>query len=208
MNDLRPLIHAERRAMVARLRLVTDDQWLMPSLCEGWSIHDVAAHLVSPFVVSRGELFRTVLRTRSIAKAMDDRTRSIASRWTPGQVVDLLEQNADVDFHPPGLPFHAPFTDIVAHNCDIRWALGDDHDDWGDPARLRPILEFLAGPRARVGFVPPGRIKGLRLVATDIGWQHGEGPVAEGPALSVVMAMLGRTVGAADLRGEGVPALA
>ena len=208
MNDLRPLIHAERRALVERLRLVTDDQWLMPSLCDGWSIHDVTAHLVSPFVVSRGELVRTVLRTRSISKAMDDRAHSISARWTPSELIDLLAENATVDFHPPGLPYHAPLTDIVAHSCDIRWALGDDHADWGDRERVRPILEFLTGPKARAGFVPRTRLAGLRLHATDLGWQHGDGAEVAGPALSVALAVLGRSVAAADLTGAGVAALA
>jgi len=46
MTDVWPLVHAERHALVDDLSRLTDEQWRTPSLCEGWTVHDVAAHLV------------------------------------------------------------------------------------------------------------------------------------------------------------------
>lgn len=48
---------------------------------------------------------------------------------------------------------------------------------------------------------------GLTLKATDQDWTHGNGPVVEGPLLSLLMAMTGRSAHVVDLTGEGLPIL-
>ena len=47
MTDVWELVHAERAALAADLEGLTDEQWRTASLCDGWSVHDVAAHLVA-----------------------------------------------------------------------------------------------------------------------------------------------------------------
>jgi hypothetical protein len=51
------------------------------------------------------------------------------------------------------MPATAPLTDTIAHSADIRWAVGDELTDWGNPSRLRPVLDFLVRPKGRPGFV-------------------------------------------------------
>lgn len=71
--------------------------------------------------------------------------------------------------------------------------------------RLRCALDFAptAPPlRARK------RVRGLELVATDIGWRSGEGPRVEGPAEALLMAIAGRPVALAELSGPGQTTLA
>jgi uncharacterized protein (TIGR03083 family) len=45
-KDVWALVHAERRALIADLERLEDAQWDQPSLCDGWTVHSVAAHLV------------------------------------------------------------------------------------------------------------------------------------------------------------------
>jgi uncharacterized protein (TIGR03083 family) len=40
-----PLIRAERVALIADLETLTDAQWSTPSLCAGWTVRDVLAHM-------------------------------------------------------------------------------------------------------------------------------------------------------------------
>jgi Mycothiol maleylpyruvate isomerase N-terminal domain len=42
---LREMIVAERADLVEFLRTLSGDDWLVPSLCEGWRVRDVVAHL-------------------------------------------------------------------------------------------------------------------------------------------------------------------
>lgn len=200
------VIRQERLGLVARLRDLPGDAWTTPSLCAGWSVHHVVAHLVMPFSVTPPQLMLQVVRSRGIAAAVDHIARQLRER-PPSELLDRLEENAASTFRPPALPAGAPLTDIVAHNADIRWALGDPHDDWGRPERLRPALDFLVSPRARAGFVPGNRLKGLRLVADDQEWAHGRGAEVKGPSLAVAMAVLGRPAALPSLQGEGVKAL-
>jgi hypothetical protein len=65
-------------------------------------------------------------------------------------------------------------------------------------------------PFARVA--PPirafSRARGLRLIATDVGWTSGSGPVVEGPAEPLLLAMAGRADALDELSGPGQAILA
>jgi uncharacterized protein (TIGR03083 family) len=200
-------IAAERRGIVTRLRELPDEQWQTPSLCSGWTVHHVLAHLTTPFLVSRPAMGLRFLRHRGIGPAMDAAARSLAQR-SPQELLDVLERNAGSRFVPPGFGLTAPLTDAVVHGADIRWALGDPHDDWGDPERLRPVLDFLVSPMARGGFLPPSRRSGLRLRTCDQSWESGRGAEVSGPSLSLALGLLGRREALGDLSGEGVALLA
>ena len=198
------IIAAERRRLAGLLDTLSADQWATPSLCAGWTVRHVVAHLVTPFLVSTPALLGAVLRRRGLAGAMDHTARRLAGRPTT-DLVETLRRNADHRFTPPGGPPEAPLTDILVHGMDIRWPLGRPGDR-PDPATLLPVLDFLAGPKAG-GLVPRGRLAGLRLVATDVDWAHGDGAVVEGPALPLAMAALGRRVALPELTGPGAARL-
>ena len=51
------------------------------------------------------------------------------------------------------------------------------------------------------------RIAGLRLVATDIEWEHGEGPEVRGTGEALLMTVCGRARLLDELTGEGVARL-
>jgi hypothetical protein len=44
LNDVWPLVHGERAALIRDLAGLDDRQRDEPSLCAGWSVHDVVAH--------------------------------------------------------------------------------------------------------------------------------------------------------------------
>jgi hypothetical protein len=52
------------------------------------------------------------------------------------------------------------------------------------------------------------RVKGLRLRATDVAWQHGDGPEVVGTGEALLMAMTGRRTATNDLTGPGLATLA
>ena len=200
-------IRDERLRLAGRLRSLNRQDFDRPSMCEGWAVRHVLAHLVTPFLVSPTSMASTALRRGGISAAMDLKARQIAERPAT-ELVDILEQHADSKFRPPGLPAAAPLTDVVAHSADIRWVLGDGEVDWAEPERLRPVLDFLVSRRSRMGFVPAGRVRNLRLVADDVDWEHGAGAEVRGPRLAVALGILGRPAAARQLSGNGVAALA
>jgi uncharacterized protein (TIGR03083 family) len=199
------VIADERRKLADLLDGLTDEQWATPSLCAGWTIRHVAAHLVTPFEVKPHQILASVLRHRGLSAAMDATAGHLAQRPTH-ELVATLRSNATNRFTPPTLPPAAPLTDLLVHAADIRWPLGMA-DDRPSPDRVVIALDFLVTPAARRGFMPGGRLAGLRFVATDHAWSHGEGSEIQGPSLSLAMLMLGRTAASPDVRGSGVEEL-
>jgi len=94
--------------------------------------------------------------------------------------------------------------EIVVHGEDIRQPLGLQRDVPTDA--LNACLSMFASTSFPVG--GKRRIAGLRLVATDTGWSHGDGPEVAGPAASMLLAMTGRAAGVERLSGDGVATLA
>lgn len=198
------LLRGERLTLVRHLRGLDDEDWGRPSLCAGWAVRDVVAHLVTPFVVSMPRMVVSMLRHRGPAGAMDAWARSIGQR-PPAELVDLLEANAGSTFHPPGLPLAAPLTDVLVHGVDVRWALqGHPSVDHVDPDSVVPTLELLTTRKAVGVFVPAGRLDGVRLVADDAPFSHGSGPTISGPALALAAGACGREPAYALLSGEGL----
>ena len=79
----------------------------------------------------------------------------------------------------------------------------DERADLAD--RLRCALDFA---RTAPPIGAARRISGLALVATDLDWTAGSGPVVEGPAESLLMAIAGRPGSAPELTGPGQATLA
>lgn len=199
-------VGAERLGLLEWLGSLDPQDWDRQSLCHGWRVRDVLAHLITPFVVSPPHMALRVLRAGGVSQAMHAVAIELGQR-DPHELMETLRTNAFSIFRPPGLPASAALTDVVAHAVDIRWALTADRADPGDPRRLAEVLTFIVSRRAVVGFVPRTRLRGLRFVTTDIGWEHGSGQRVEGPALAVIMAALGRTQALPLLHGDGVPVL-
>jgi len=44
--DARPLVPRLRSELAALLTSLTGGDWVQPTSCPGWSVHDVAAHLL------------------------------------------------------------------------------------------------------------------------------------------------------------------
>lgn len=60
--DIVELTRAERLSLVDRLRGLPADAWGRPSLCDGWTVHHVLAHLTTPFLVSVPRFGLEILR--------------------------------------------------------------------------------------------------------------------------------------------------
>jgi uncharacterized protein (TIGR03083 family) len=198
------MIAEERRALADLLDTLTPEQWATPSLCAGWTVREVAAHLVVPFEVSVPSLMLRLVRSLgSYDRAMDGATREVAARPTT-ELAARLRANADHRFTPPMSGPEAPLTDVVVHGQDIRRPLGIAHGI--EPEHLRVALDRMAG--GALGFVPRSRVAGLRFEATDLDWSAGDGALVRGPAEAILLAITGRPVALADLDGDGADRLA
>src|SRR4051794_27599241 len=56
-SDVWPMIHTERAALAADLESLQASDWDTPSLCEGWTVRDVVAHITGTAKISIGSFF-------------------------------------------------------------------------------------------------------------------------------------------------------
>ncbi|WP_448641967.1 maleylpyruvate isomerase family mycothiol-dependent enzyme [Geodermatophilus sp. URMC 63] len=198
----------ENRLLAAELFAgLTPEQWRTPSLCAGWTVREVAAHLLEPLETQVGALglLVAVVRYRgSLDRMVDHTTRRVAARSTD-EIVAGLREHASARLAPPVVGPLGPMTDTCIHLRDAARPLGVDVGP--SPAGWRPALDFLVSRTAGRGFVPRQRIAGLRLAATDQDWGHGDGAEVRGSSEALAMAVSGRPAALEDLTGPGADVL-
>jgi uncharacterized protein (TIGR03083 family) len=186
---------------------LTPEQWRTPSLCAGWTVREVAAHFLEPLETGVRTLKLLVYLVRyrgSLDRMVDDTARKAAARPTD-ELVTGLRERASTRLTPPVIGPFGPMTDTCIHLRDAARPLG--LDVCPPPASWRPALDFLVSKPATKGFIPRGRLTGLRLVATDQDWWHGDGPEIIGSSEAIAMAVSGRPAALDDLAGPGLDVL-
>jgi uncharacterized protein (TIGR03083 family) len=193
----------ERRRLAGLLEGLNAAQLATPSLCEGWDVKTVAAHIVSTVVDGTPAFLRLALRRLSMARAIDELARRRA-QLPAIEIVAGLRRCADRPISPPLFGPLDPLADVLVHGGDIRIPLGQPFRP--DPQLAALAMDFLTGPWP-LGFVPLGRLRGISMRADDIGRVWGTGAEIRGPVAALMMTITGRTALLHQLDGPGLPEL-
>lgn len=196
-------VETERAKLLQVLEGLDEQQWSLPSLCAGWSVRDLAVHLLMPYEVSVPRFLAMMLRAGFDFNRAADRWAT-SDRRSPAEVLTGLRDTRHRRFSVPGAPAEAPLSHLVIHAQDVYRPLGLPSPT--DPENAAIVLGQLTGPRAR-GLVPPGLLQGLAYSATDTDWNYGDGPRVSGPAVALLTTLAGRPAALSELTGEGVASL-
>jgi uncharacterized protein (TIGR03083 family) len=197
-----PLIHAEREALAQDLSSLDDAQWQTPSLCAGWSVREVLGHMTATARMTPARFFAGLASSGFRFNVMSARDVDRETAGTPAQQLAEFRKLTSATTHPPG-PAEAMLGEAVIHSEDIRRPLGITRD-YPEEAVIR-VADFFKGSNMLLG--SKRRIAGLGLRASDAKWTTGSGPEVSGPALSLVLAMTGRSAALSDLSGDGLETL-
>jgi uncharacterized protein (TIGR03083 family) len=202
VSDPKQLAREERADLAELLAGLSAEQWEAPTLCSKWRVRDVVAH-----IISYDDLGALGLAGRfAEGWFVPDQVNEVGVRryasLTPDELLAELRSHLEPAGLTAGFGGRIGLVDGLIHHQDIRRALGLPRDV--PTERLTEALPF-----ARIA--PPirafSRARGLRLVATDVGWDNGRGPVLEGPAEPLLMAIAGRRDAIDELSGPGKAAL-
>jgi uncharacterized protein (TIGR03083 family) len=193
----------ERRAIAALIDGLDDAQLAAPSLCAGWDVKTVAAHLVSDFADGFWGFQAAAVRHLGIHRGIDALARRRA-QLPAADIAASLRDGADHRLSPPMAGPVSGLADVLVHGGDIRIPLRLTFAP--DPDLVSLVLDFLTGFRA-VAFVPFGRLRGLSLRASDVGRSWGKGAELHGPASALMMAACGRGAVFDQLDGPGLSIL-
>jgi uncharacterized protein (TIGR03083 family) len=136
--DVRPLFPRERAAFLTLLQALDDDDWQAPTICPGWRVHDVVAHVVH-------DGLRRLSGMRDGHPSWDPRPAEdlavylarvnqefvdVAVRWSPPVLIDLVDHlGRQLDRMWAGL-------DLRERGLVVSWALPDEPAPvWLDVAR-------------------------------------------------------------------------
>ncbi|SDS13768.1 TIGR03083 family protein [Microlunatus soli] len=193
---------AERSELADFLTTLTDDQWNAQSLCSRWRVRDVVTHMISYEEHSTRDLLRRFRTARFRFGDLNDVARAEYDHLEPAQLIKFLRDHPTPQGSTARLNGRVGLVDAMIHQQDIRRPLGLPREI--PVERLRCALPFAVTAPPLRGF---WHARGVRLVATDLGWSRGRGPEADGTAEAILMILAGRPTVAEELTGPGAAIL-
>ncbi|KHL08387.1 uncharacterized protein (TIGR03083 family) [Mumia flava] len=186
-----------RHEIVTLLRDLRPEEWDRPSLCEGWTVRDVAAHL-SLAETAAGRAAIEIVRARgSLNRMIHDTAVRRAATWSDSAVIDAVEATIGTHRHAIGVTDQEPLLDALVHGADIAVPLGRALPMAPDAAAVAATRVWSFGRRMSSAFraQPRSFADGRRLVATDVDWSAGQGPDLRAPIEQILLLLTGRPVG-------------
>jgi len=196
---IRDWIAAERRELAALLDGLSTAQWDAQSLCAGWTIRHVVAHLTMPFRYSKPRFLREVLKAGGRFQSMSDSVARRDATLLAAQLTAALRDNAEHPWKPPGGGYEGALTHDVIHSLDITYPLRIERHIPDEP--MRAVLNTVTGRRSRRFF--GADVDGLAMRAVDLDWSYGIGAPLLGRAQDLALLLTGRRVPDGAFSGEG-----
>ncbi|TXN31442.1 maleylpyruvate isomerase family mycothiol-dependent enzyme [Lacisediminihabitans profunda] len=189
-GDWRPHIAAGLVRIADLLDGLTPEQWATPSLCAGWSVRDVAGHLLWRLGPTR-RLVRDGLRAVRPGTLTPDRIIDAVSRESAtaptAELVRRLRESAAAYAAGQGRKSVHELTEVVVHGYDLAVPLGLDPSFSPVETGAVAIARAAGGPAATRAIV-----RARTLTASDDRWSVGRGPTTEAPARSIILVLFGR----------------
>ena len=197
-------VDSERASLADLLTGLTAGQWQTPSLCPGWTVQDVAAHVISSPQARVLPVVTGMIRCRGdFNRFVFEEARRAGSQYSADEIVAQYGEFAGSRQHPLGTTPVDPLLDVLVHGQDIAIPLGIRREMPVEAARC--AADRIWGKS--FPFKARQRLEGVRLVATDVDWSAGEGADIRGPISALLLLLSGRTVSTPQLTGQGVPRL-
>ncbi|QWB21352.1 MULTISPECIES: maleylpyruvate isomerase family mycothiol-dependent enzyme [Streptomyces] len=197
-HDITAAIAAERRELAALFGDLDPERWEAPSLCAGWRVREVVAHMSMGFRHSTPAVLWELAKAGGSINRMADRlARRDAAAHPDERLAAFLSEHAHHPWKPPVGGFETALAHDVVHGLDVTVALGLDRRVPED--RLSVVLGTV-GPRTSRFF--GADLDGVRLHADDLDWTYGTGAPLHGTAQDLLLVAYGRCLPPGRLTGE------
>jgi len=199
------VIERERRSLADLLESLTDEEWDRPSLCAGWRVRDVAAHVaLAPQPPGPWRMVVEAVRARGSFHRLNHDI-SVRHAERPGaEIVASLREHAASRRLPPVTSYRNILYDVLVHGQDIAIPLGRRREMPLDAATAAATRVWTMG----WPFWAKRRFAGFHLSATDVDWAAGNGfREIHGPIDALLLLLTGRTVALDRLTGDGATTL-
>jgi len=197
------LISAERRELAGVLAGLSAGQWKSPSLCAGWTVGHVAAHLTMPFRITEEDFARGMAEAHGQFTEFSDAVAARDSRLPQAELVAALRDNIDNPWAPPGGGQPGALSHDLIHGLDMTWPLSITYPI-PDQA-MTTVLDLIAGQDGPSAFGVD--LDGIELQASDLDWSSGTGAQAVGPSRDLLLLLARRSLPHDAVSGPGAQRL-
>lgn len=194
---LQPAVAAEFASLAGLLGAATDAQWDTWSLCAGWRVREVVAHMTMAARYSEAEFMAELQRCGFDFTRLSNEVAARDAKLPASQLVDCLRAEVMAEWTPPGGGYLGALNHVVIHGLDVTVPLGVPRHS--PDQTIRAVLDGLTsgGGHEHFGMAVAGR----RLAATDLDWCYGSGAELRGAAGDLALALCGRTLPEGRLTG-------
>jgi uncharacterized protein (TIGR03083 family) len=179
-------IDEQRASLADMLDGLEPEQWNTPTLCEGWTVRHVAAHITHS-ASGKPRLMFELLRSGFRFNAMIYRV-AVQDKRSPAELTAALRAMRGSRKRPPGTAELDPLMDVLVHTQDIAVPLGIDRPMPVDAAVAAAERVWTMG----FPFKAQRHFQGVQLAATDADFEVGEGRRVEAPIRDILMTLVGR----------------
>ena len=198
MTDIRSAVAGERTELAEVLAGLGQDDWEKPTLCAGWRVRELVAHITMPYRMSMPRFLAGMVRAGgNFNRYADRQARQDAAELTSAQLVECLRQNINHPWKPPGGGYEGALSHDVIHGLDVTVALGLDRQVPSE--RLRIVFDAMRPRHAKYFGVD---LTGVQLQATDLTWTYGAGTPLTGAAQDLLLVLSGRSLPPNHLSGR------
>lgn len=205
-NEIWAAIDTQRRRAVELLEQLSDEEWRQPSLCDGWTVRDVAAHLGLQQMNLGAALLSVIKHPGGLNRTIRESARSRAGRPTR-QLVDDIRATIGSRRHNVGVTNLETLVDVLVHGQDIAIPLGRTIEIDSAAAVLATTRVWLYRNKGKARVFDSLPLDGFTFTATDTEWSAGEGADISGPIAAILLLFTGRAVAASQLTGSGIDRL-
>jgi uncharacterized protein (TIGR03083 family) len=188
--ELQPTVAAQYQALAELLSTAPDEAWNTQSLCDGWRVREVVAHMTMPARYSQEQFMAELERYGYDFTLLSNEIASRDAELPSAQLVADLRSDVLHHWTPPGGGYHGALNHVVIHGLDVTVPLGEPR--LASDQVIQVVLDDLTqgGGHEHFGI----EIAGRDFEASDLDWKYGSGQALRGAAEDLALAMCGRTV--------------
>ena len=183
-HDVQPWVRDTYEGLA---ELLTRAAWDAPTLCAGWQVRHLVAHVTMPARLSPEQFGAEMAAARGDFGVLSDTVAARDAALPTDDLLAALRSPRLHDWQPPGGGATGALSHAVVHSLDVTVAL--DVPPTAPAPAVSAVLDLLAD--GDVFGVDPG---GVRLEATDTGWSAGAGDVVRADSGALVALLAGRTL--------------